>query len=146
MEASCWSDERQNRLATLVKAGKSFSLIANELGVTRSAAIGKAHRMKLPSRTPIECLPRPRSAVRQKRARVRAAIVKKEKVKPVIVPDRNYRCSIIELTNETCRYPLWPTSAPESERFYCGVPQADISSGVPYCEQHSMMCGSPRQT
>ena len=144
MQASCWSDERQTRLATLVKAGKSFSLIANELGVTRSAAIGKAHRMKLPSRTPTECLQRPRSAVRKKRERARAAVVKK--IKPAIIASHNYRCSIIELTNETCRYPLWPTGAPHSERFYCGVPQADIAAGVPYCEQHSVMCGSPRQT
>ena len=100
--------------------------------------------MKLPGRKPTECLPgRARSAVRKKRILHQSR--RHEKPKPVIVPGRDYRCSILELNNLTCRYPLWHTSAPHSERFYCGTPGADLSAGLPYCERHSFVSGSARQ-
>jgi GcrA cell cycle regulator len=131
-----WNEDRMGRLETLFRQGKSFSLIAAEIGVSRNAAIGKAHRMKLPiGRKPTECLARPRSIVRQKRQRAAANAMKK--AKPEIVPDHDYRCSILELNNRTCRYPLWDISTPHSERFYCGTPGADVAAGLPYCERHS---------
>ena len=68
MEAlSNWNEDRISRLETLFQQGYSFSLIAADIGVSRNAVIGKAHRMNLRGRKPIECLPRPRSAVRAKR-------------------------------------------------------------------------------
>jgi GcrA cell cycle regulator len=139
-----WNEDRMGRLETLFRQGKSFSLIAAEIGVSRNAAIGKAHRMKLPiGRKPTECLPRPRSAVRHKRQRAAASAMKK--VKPEIVPNHDYSCSILELTNATCRYPLWHSSTPHSERFYCGTPGADLAAGVPYCQRHSFVSASARQ-
>ena len=141
-----WSDERKGRLETLFKLGKSFSLIAADIGVTRNAAIGMAHRMKLSSgRKPIECLPRPRSAnPRKRRHAVRAAVMGKAKAKPEIVPDRDYSCTIIELNDSSCRYPLWHTSATHAERRYCGIPGAKLSKRIPYCRRHSKLCGTPR--
>ena len=145
MESNLWSDERRKKLETLFRQGKSFSLIATEIGVTRNAAIGKAHRMKLSGPKPIETLQRPRSAVRKKRERAAAKAVAVKKSKPVVVPDHDYRCTIYDLEDSSCRYPMWGISAPHPERFYCGVPEASAAAGFPYCEQHSVVCGSLRQ-
>jgi GcrA cell cycle regulator len=53
---SNWNEERVQQLETLYREGKSFSLIGAAIGVSRNAAIGKAHRMHLPKRIEIiEC-------------------------------------------------------------------------------------------
>ena len=142
---SCWSDEKERRLEKLFRQGKSFSLIAADIGVTRNAVIGKAHRMKLQGHKPVECLPRPRSAnprIRRRHA-IRAVAVKK--AKPKIIADHDYSCTIYDLSDCSCRYPLWGLQTPHAQRFYCGIPQASVAAGSPYCERHTTVCGSSRQ-
>jgi GcrA cell cycle regulator len=141
---NCWSDEKEQRLETLFRKGLSFSLIAADLGVTRNAVVGKAHRMKLPGRQPIECLPRPRSAnPRIRRQAVRAVAVKK--AKPKIIAGQDYGCTIYDLVDCSCRFPLWEINTPHPARLYCGTPGASVSTGVPYCERHSLVCGTSRE-
>jgi GcrA cell cycle regulator len=147
---SNWNEERMDRLETLYRDGLSFSLIAAEIGVTRNAAIGKAHRMHLPKRVEIiQCLPgrtaNPNSPPRRRRSTVRTAAMSKERPEIKIVPDHDYSCTIIELTDRSCRYPLWHTSAAHAERRYCGIPGASISKRIPYCRRHSKLCGTPRE-
>lgn len=39
-----------------------------------------------------------------------------------------------ELTNRCCR---WPYKRPGTERyFFCGVEEADLEAGIPYCPRH----------
>jgi hypothetical protein len=45
-----WSRERTERLAALWAEGKTTGQIARELGVSRNAVIGKAHRLGLQRR------------------------------------------------------------------------------------------------
>lgn len=45
-----WDEASERRLAELWEAGWSATLISAEIGQTRNAVIGKAHRMKLPRR------------------------------------------------------------------------------------------------
>ena len=49
-EETSWTDERLEKLRKLWDKGLSISQIGEELGVTRNAVAGKAHRLKLPKR------------------------------------------------------------------------------------------------
>jgi hypothetical protein len=49
-----WSAERMERLRDLLDGPLSTSQIGAELGVSKNAVIGKAHRMLLPPRTKSE--------------------------------------------------------------------------------------------
>lgn len=145
-----WPEARMIRLESLYKAGLSFSLIALDIGGTRSAVIGKARRMQLPKRGEVIAA-RPRAATtRGKQARrrttFRTTVVMIEPPPPafIVEPGRDYRCSIYELTNKTCRLPLWNIGTPHEERLYCGVPDADVSNGRPYCRAHTASCVGSR--
>lgn len=145
---SDWDATRMERLEVLYRDGLSFSLIAADIGVTRSAAIGKAHRMNLPKRKTLTLtLPNPRQKRTGSRTRVRRKVVPQmPPPKPVIViePDRDYRCDILGLTDTTCRYPTWGIATSHEHRLYCGKPGASLVEGFPYCERHGQLCGIPR--
>lgn len=141
-----WDQTRMGRLEALYRQGLSFSLIAADIGVTRSAAIGKARRMRLPPRPPpLVQLESSRSSARQRQPRIRSAkVIRMDAPKrPVFVPEpgRDYRCTIYDLQDRTCRYPVWDTSTPHPDRLYCGVPAASLLAGVPYCPCHMTLCG-----
>jgi GcrA cell cycle regulator len=127
----------------LYRDGLSFALIAAEIGVSRNAAIGKAHRMCLPKR--IELIKSNRrvksSNPPPKRRRDRTKVVGPPPIpKPVVIPGHDYRCSILELSDVTCRYPCWEVGTPAKDRLYCGCPGASLSGNVPYCERHALLC------
>jgi|SRR5882672_7467333 len=151
METVNWNaEDRMQRLEVLYRDGMSFALIAADIGVTRSAAIGKAHRMNLPKREKVvqskprvaagRCLPKRRD----RRTTFRATAKPVNLPEVVIIPGRDYRCTIYDLVDSSCRYPLWHTSAAHPDRLYCGVPGASFSVGVPYCRRHTMLCEAQR--
>ena len=144
---SNWDTGRVERLESLYRDGLSFSLIAADIGVTRNAAIGKAHRLKLPKRVEIISKPpRPASARRRReRRRSAAQAARVELPEPVIetIPGRDYRCSINDLADCSCRYPLWAPNTVHPDRRYCGIPAASVSKGQPYCWRHTMLCDGP---
>jgi GcrA cell cycle regulator len=149
METVNWNVEnRTQRLEVLYRDGLSFALIAADIGVSRNAAIGKAHRMNLPKREKIvEVKPgRRRSACassrQQRRDSVRSAAVA-DRPPPMIIPGHDYRCTIYDLADRSCRYPLWHTRVAHPDRLYCGVPDASFSVGIPYCRHHAMLCETP---
>jgi len=146
-----WNQDRMERLETLYREGMSFSLIADDIGVSRNAVIGKAHRMGLPRRGELTARlpPRPKvvsqaeSNARRRRLRAMRAAAANLASKPVEVfvdPNRDYRCPINDLRDTTCRYPTWDTSTPHQARLYCGAPGASLSVGVPYCKRHTSLC------
>lgn len=45
-----WTDEKVKALAEQWNAGASITQIGKQLGTTRNAVVGKAHRMGLPAR------------------------------------------------------------------------------------------------
>jgi GcrA cell cycle regulator len=140
-----WDEARMDRLETLYREGVSFSLIAADIGVSRNAAIGKAHRMQLPQRVEvIQCKVRSRAATGPQRKRNRTV---KAPERPAVefIPGRDYRCSIDELEDCSCRYPLWEPNTQHPDRRYCGFPAASVSVGIPYCRRHTELCGcAPR--
>ena len=142
--SEAWSDPQQG--AALVDhlrflcsdEGLSFGVIAERLGVTRSAAIGKAHRLHL--NQPRKTITR-HDVNRAVRQRVSAP---KVAPKPATWGDPHaHYCTIWQLTNESCRYPMWHDETPEIERLYCGVPEANLSTKQPYCRKHSKFGTKP---
>jgi GcrA cell cycle regulator len=150
-----WTDERVELLKKLWSDGLSASQIAAELGgITRNAVIGKVHRLGLSGRakSPSSTAPRQRKArahphmMRVARPAMRGntalaqAFEYEVEAEPVVdnVIPIGQRRNILELTEETCR---WPIGDPGSaEFFFCG---GQTVSGLPYCSFHSRIAYQP---
>jgi GcrA cell cycle regulator len=158
--AMSWTDDRVELLKKLWADGLSASQIAAELGgITRNAVIGKVHRLGLSGRakTPSSSAPRPRKArapshvFRSIRASMRgnaalathAVAAYETEIEPEPEPIENVipigqRCSILELTEDKCH---WPIGDPgQSDFFFCG---GKTVIGLPYCGYHSRIAYQP---
>ncbi len=136
-----WSGHRVEELKRLVGAGYSCRQIADEIGVTRNAVIGKMNRLGL-SR-PKDILPHPRETAERKRSPWRPTIITQHqllmRLPPAPVPRPEditivdgRGCSLLELSPGKCR---WPINEPGAENFcFCGNTQA---TGFPYCVGHA---------
>lgn len=123
-----WTDKKIEQLKQLWGKGLTASQIAAKLGegITRNAVIGKAHRLKLPSR-PSPVKGEPEAA---KPTPAPAAARKKEEAAPAPVKGLD----LLELTEQTCK---WPIGHPGDPDFYfCGKP---ARPGIPYCPDHCLM-------
>jgi GcrA cell cycle regulator len=155
-----WTDDRVETLKKLWSEGLSASQIAAELGgITRNAVIGKVHRLGLSGRAkaPSSAIPRPRKVrppshvFRTMRAAIRGNTALATQpltayeldLEPEPEPIENVipigqRCSILELTEEKCH---WPIGDPgQSDFFFCG---GKTTVGLPYCGYHSRIAYQP---
>lgn len=149
-----WTEQRIEALTKLWIDGLSAAQIAVAVGwCSRSAVLGKVHRLGLPER-------KTRTAgryVRRARGEPRAARIRRVVIRPGrskiyggeidVVPIRNLprelpaaaippeqRKSFLELDWNHCR---WIYGDPCGEHFYCGG-EADMLAGRPYCPFHAM--------
>jgi len=103
-----WTDERIEQLKDLWNQGLTTGEIGKRLGVSKNAVVGKAHRLGLKGR------PSP---------------IKRAKAEPKKKETAVY--SIIDLSPQTCR---WPIGDPKLPGFhFCGKP---VRPGKPYCAEH----------
>jgi GcrA cell cycle regulator len=151
-----WTDERVENLKKMWGDGLSASQIAAQLGgITRNAVIGKVHRLGLSGRakSPSSAAPRQRKArphahlLRVSRPSIRGntalahaydldAEAEPEMVNNII--PLGQRRTILELTEETCR---WPIGDPGSaDFFFCG---GQTVTSLPYCSYHSRVAYQP---
>jgi GcrA cell cycle regulator len=148
MRGQAWTAERIARLKELWGQGATADAIAQCLGGTsRSAVLGKIFRLRLGGGAATPSVnsaaaqsvgssaaappPMPRDIVPVRR-RARPRRYKPRLPRQKAVPARGR--TLLELTNETCR---WPFGQPGTPRFhFCGVPAADLERGLPYCEHH----------
>lgn len=140
-----WSEERAERCAEMWKAGESAGTIANELGMTRNAVIGKVHRMGLHRRQrklPLIVAKPARGIGGLKLARIRAAKPRKAKIlaaitdlAPEIVPNP---VNFEQLAAHHCR---WPVDGAGWAMLYCG---GDAVDGLPYCGRHCRLAYTVR--
>jgi GcrA cell cycle regulator len=151
-----WTDERVEVLTRLWAEGHSASQIAAELGgITRNAVIGKVHRLGLSGRakSPSSAAPRPRKprgsahmlrvsrpVMRGNTALAHAYELDMEPQAELVdnVIPLGQRRSLLELTEETCRWPIGDPGTPDF--FFCGG--ASITS-LPYCAYHSRVAYQP---
>src|SRR4051812_30462092 len=112
-----WTDERIEALKRGFEAGWSCRQIADEIGVSRNAVIGKLSRLGLtatargePARTarkPASAMPAPR-----RQQQLLAVVYAGTAPTPVEPPiHSNNPCSLFELTEQRCR---WPISTPDA--------------------------------
>jgi GcrA cell cycle regulator len=131
-----WSDEDDERLAALWAEGLSGVAIGKAMGRTKSACLGRAHRLELVARpSPIPTGSRMSGAagVVKAHVRVEAAIAAPEP--PPAPPGRpRQRLSLWLVPTGVVRECQWPHGTPGTKSFYlCGDPSWPAR---PYCERH----------
>ena len=139
-----WTDERIELLKSHFAAGLSCREIANEIGVSRNAVIGKLSRLDLTrEKKPTARRANANSDRSRSVPRVQLRILRKlftEAPPPEsdeIVASEQH-CSLLELSEERCR---WPISSPGEEDFcFCGNLPLE---GLPYCAGHSRLAYQP---
>ena len=142
MTASAWTEDRIDRLRTLWLEGHSAARIARELGagLTRSAVLGKVHRMGLSAGRP---RPRGPSVVVLSPPRDRrppSTPVSEAIPGPAAVPNQG-QTTLLSVRRCECR---WPYGDPKAEGFsLCGRP---VARGA-FCGPHAAVAYRPgRQT
>jgi GcrA cell cycle regulator len=117
-----WTAERVTMLKQLWASGISAGKIAAQLGgVSRSAVLGKLYRLQ---RRADNSAAAPKQRPRRRKA---------EK------PPQRASCQsgkgLLELSNNCCRWPIGRRG--RFEILFCGVPEADLARGMPYCARHA---------
>jgi hypothetical protein len=132
MPVLSWNQTETEQLTILFHEGLSFSRIAREIGTkTKNSVISKSKRIGLPHRGHvIACARTPQEPVKH-------APVLKPAPPVTSVDSRDYSCTIHELRDRSCRFPLWDEAC--DEHLYCGRPTARLSEGRPYCAAHAKM-------
>jgi GcrA cell cycle regulator len=154
-----WTDERVEQLKRLWSEGLSASQIAGELGgITRNAVIGKVHRLGLSGRAkaPSSAAARPRkarppsnvlrmarpAAVRGNTALARLPVYELDvEPEPELVENVvpiGQRCTLLELSDAKCRWPIGDPGSPEF--YFCGGKPV---SELPYCAYHARIAYQP---
>lgn len=119
----------------------SASVIAAHMGtptdrLSRSAIIGKVHRLGLAKRSSATVAPRPKPRHRPARPPTITAAPPPEPMPDT--PDElipiGQRRTLEQLTNVTCRWPVNDPGTPDF--FFCGHESADLNIGIPYCRIH----------
>ena len=118
-----WDQNAIETLTKLVKMDVTFAKIADILGCTRNAAIGKSNRLHL--KAPL--------IKTHYRAREKRVEVKPIQIKPVAPVVRSSPVKMIDLKNGDCRYPLGEGKTVK----FCGDKKLKDS---PYCQRHTAIC------
>lgn len=113
MSAMFWTPEAIRTLKKLWDRGKSTIEIGKELGISKNAVVGKAHRLGLNNReSPMRRLRK--EARMSKQAKMRMEWVR-----------------LVDLKINSCR---WPIGEPDHPDFhFCGK---EVKTGKPYCTEH----------
>jgi GcrA cell cycle regulator len=143
--APTWTTERVELLKLHFAAGLSCREIAADIGVSRNAVIGKLSRLNLtrnergerPARKNGGTAPA-KTAPRRQYEMLTAVYAAPEFVIADEPIDDRQRCSLFELSEARCR---WPISTPGAVDFcFCGNTPLD---GLPYCRGHSRLAYRP---
>lgn len=132
-----WNEERTATLRKLWLEGMSASQVARQLGgVSRSAVIGKVHRLGITVReTPVRPRATARSVVRApspSRAARETASTPRPALRLVETAEMAPTASILGLSTHSCR---WPIGNPDSHDFgFCGREKTARAS---YCDEHA---------
>lgn len=142
-----WTEERLELLKSRFAEGLTCREIADDIGVSRNAVIGKLSRLNLTRERGGEA-PRParKDAPKGRRRgsvpRLQYRILQAVYAEPLPADDEpianGHCCSLLELSEERCR---WPISTPGAEDFcFCGNTPVE---GLPYCPGHSRLAYRP---
>ena len=118
---SVWDEEKLIKLKKLWDEGLPITKIGIEIGVSRNAIAGKAHRLGLPKRnSPIS-----KSGDPRKNQEISSKNTSKQLPLKIMLRE-------VEWSRNRC---CWPIGDPKLPGFsFCGT---SIIPGRPYCEEHS---------
>lgn len=145
-----WTAERVELLKSRFEAGLTCREIADDIGVSRNAVIGKLARLNLsraegvserfsePRESPRARLPRnsPGSAPRSQRQILKALRPEPAAEEAPICSE--HRCSLLELSEEKCRWPI--SDLGPADFWFCGNKPL---KGFPYCAGHARIAYHP---
>jgi GcrA cell cycle regulator len=136
-----WTDERIEGLKRGFAAGLSCRQIADDIGVSRNAVIGKLSRLGLTGAARDETprlgrKPAPGQPAPRRQQQLLATVYEApSEAAPVHSAEP---CSLLELSAQRCR---WPISAPDADDVrFCGNTPLD---GLPYCAGHTRLAYRP---
>jgi GcrA cell cycle regulator len=127
-----WSDNELTILRDMWVGQYSSSQIGKEVGKTRNAVIGKAHRLHLPKRKPRQA-PTPLLPYVLKKK-----VLKKEVVRKKTVREPTVRVRSLLPDSDGCRWPVGTDVLHAG--FYCNVERINGSS---YCLHHHSIAHIP---
>jgi GcrA cell cycle regulator len=142
-----WTAERVELLRSRFEAGLTCREIADDIGVSRNAVIGKLSRLNLtreksgdgsrPPRKDAAKGQRPKMVPRLQYQMLRALYAEPQPAADEPI-HHGHRCSLLELSEQRCR---WPISTPGAEDFcFCGNTPVE---GLPYCAGHTRLAYRP---
>src|SRR5580700_3052227 len=140
MPDNTWTIERVELLKSHFAAGLSCREIANEIGVSRNAVIGKLSRLNLTREKTLkprrenDGRSRPKSVPRLQYRMLRKLFKEAEPAESDQTVQSEQHCSLLELSEERCR---WPISHP-GEKDFCFCGNRPLES-LPYCAGHSRL-------
>ena len=150
-ETAGWTDDRVELFRKLYSEGLSHSKIGTELDITRSASIGKAHRLGLETRERLTAAPRSKKRkaagidsggglATKIKFKIQRPPVLKPTEKRELRPDQSHDAVLFSERRErgednpgACAWPLWNDKTPADERKCCGSLAA---AGHSYCPRH----------
>jgi GcrA cell cycle regulator len=143
-----WTAERIELLKSRFEAGLSCRQIADDIGVSRNAVIGKLSRLNLTREESGDARrPRRKGAARGQREgmvpKLRDRLLLALHAEPQPAADdepihNGHCCSLLELSEQRCR---WPISTPGALDFcFCGNTPVE---GLPYCAGHTRLAYRP---
>lgn len=138
-----WTAERIALLKSRFEAGLSCREIADDIGVSRNAVIGKLSRLNLMREKSGDARrPARNDAAKGHRPRTAPRLLTLYAEPPPAADDEpihnGHCCSLLELSEERCR---WPISTPGAEDFcFCGNTPVE---GLPYCAGHTRLAYRP---
>jgi GcrA cell cycle regulator len=142
-----WTAERIELLKNRFEAGLSCRQIANDIGVSRNAVIGKLSRLNLTREKNADARRPARKSAAKGRRRGSVPRLQYEMLSALYAEPQNatdepihngHCCSLLELSEERCR---WPISTPGAADFcFCGNTPVE---GLPYCPGHTRLAYRP---
>jgi GcrA cell cycle regulator len=140
-----WTPWAISELTRMWAEGLTGGEIGKRLGISKSAAVAKAHRLNLPGRaSPIRRLTPQERKLRDEQAEMRRTRLHQPKraydsapklesraTRPTTNPAKVEYYRGMGLSGSSCQ---WPLGEPRTEEFhFCG---ADAVNGKPYCPEH----------
>ena len=139
MTASAWTDDRIGRLKTLWLEGRTAEQIARDLanGITRSAVLGKVHRMGLSAGRSGRPPKRPATSPKPPRLAPAKSLAPRPMDALLEVATEHGLATILSVRRCQCR---WPFGEPGGADFsLCGRP---ITRGA-FCASHAAVAYRP---
>ena len=133
MGGHAWTDDSVALLRKLWTEGATAAVIGQRLGgLSRSAVLGKVFRLRLDGDAGATTM---RAASREQTADA-ATAPRRRRRRQVRITEPAVKVAgpktLLELTNESCRWP----SRRAGKIVFCGVAEADVLRGIPYCPRH----------